>query len=239
MDVLRDWAVEAVVADAAAKEEAAATVVDAKETAVAAAVMESTPSAQIVSSDECGAGRDLGSEEERGHGSDDGGRGGGSKEAHGGELSDDGEVQGGETRQAAGYASDTYEPYEPTPSAATGTPSVLLEVAAVAQHTVDALVPMLTSAVRSPKGAARAARAHFLYLYAPFDLSIWGRLRSPAAVALLCLSSWPSWAMRTGFFTLLLAMLIVDLDEYQLMQFIMSLKGTQFITGARVKAGPQ
>ena len=84
---------------------------------------------------------------------------------------------------------------------------------------------------RSPWDALRALRARFLYHYAPFDLSFWGRMRSPASVTLFCLSSWPSWAMRTFFFALLFSFLLVDLDEYQLMQFIMSLKGTQFITG--------
>jgi hypothetical protein len=74
-------------------------------------------------------------------------------------------------------------------------------------------------------------RAHLLYNYAPFDKSIWGRLRSPTSALLLAIGSWPSWGVRCAFFAVLLAFLLVEVDEYQLMQFIMSLKGSQFVTG--------
>ncbi len=56
-------------------------------------------------------------------------------------------------------------------------------------------------------------------------------MQSPASIALMVIASWPSWAVRTLFFAALLLLLLHDLDEYQLMQFIMALKGAQFVMG--------
>ena len=41
----------------------------------------------------------------------------------------------------------------------------------------------------------------------------------------------PSWGVRTAFFSALLGCIIAETDEYQLMQFILALKGSQFLAG--------
>ena len=80
----------------------------------------------------------------------------------------------------------------------------------------------------SPLGALRR---WFLYTYLPYDRTIWGRLRSPSSVALMAVAAAPYWPVRAAFFALLLLALLPELDEYQLFQFIQSLKGSQFIQG--------
>ena len=109
-------------------------------------------------------------------------------------------------RQAATAAPDT--PAAPAPAApTTSSPTPAAEAANDVGQSLG------------PFGAVRAA---ILYHYAPFDRTLWGRMRSVPCVCLLCIASWPDWGVRTAFFTLLLTLiLIADPDEYQLMQFIM------------------
>ena len=91
---------------------------------------------------------------------------------------------------------------------------------------------MAVSVLARAGGLFSRARAAFLYYHAPYDMSIWGKLRTPPSVMLMVAASWPSWSMRAGFFATLFAMLLLDEpDEYQLMQFILALKGSQGITG--------
>ena len=51
-----------------------------------------------------------------------------------------------------------------------------------------------------PRGAAALlarARCAVLYAYLPYDVSIYGKLRSPASLLLLLVAAWPGWAVRT------------------------------------------
>ena len=85
--------------------------------------------------------------------------------------------------------------------------------------------------------AASRMRCHLLYHYLPFDKTLFGQLRSPVSFGLLCLASWPesiSPLVRPAFFTLLLACLLVDRSTYQLRNFIIQLKGTQFLSAIYV-----
>ena len=38
------------------------------------------------------------------------------------------------------------------------------------------------------------ARAYFLYLYQPYDKSIWSKLQSPAHLMAMLVAAWPGWA---------------------------------------------
>ena len=80
-------------------------------------------------------------------------------------------------------------------------------------------------------GAILRARAFLLYHYLPYDKSLWGRLRSPPSLALQLIASWPELAVRATFFAVLLLCLLYDLEENQLMKFVLALKSTQFLTG--------
>ena len=80
-------------------------------------------------------------------------------------------------------------------------------------------------------GGILRARAFLLYHYLPYDKSLWGRLRSPPSLALQLIASWPELAVRATFFAVLLLCLLYDLEENQLMKFVLALKSTQFLTG--------
>ena len=81
-----------------------------------------------------------------------------------------------------------------------------------------------------PKPVA-ALRAKFLYLYQPYDKSLWAKLRSPAHVAVMLVAAAPAWGVRAVYFCVVLLCLLPQLDEYQVMQFVQSLKGMQFVSG--------
>jgi len=75
-------------------------------------------------------------------------------------------------------------------------------------------------------------RGFLLYHYAPYDATIFAKLSAmPVSVALMTLSLWPGWYTRGVYFTTILAFLLPDLEEFQLMRFILALKGTQCISG--------
>jgi hypothetical protein len=43
-------------------------------------------------------------------------------------------------------------------------------------------------------------------------------MQSPSSLAIIVLASLPSWATRTIFFAVLLLLLLLDLDEYQVIE---------------------
>ena len=68
------------------------------------------------------------------------------------------------------------------------------------------------------RAAGLHARARLLYAYLPYDRSTWQTMQSPASLMIMVLASWPSWATRTIFFAVLLLLLLLDLDEYQVIE---------------------
>ena len=55
------------------------------------------------------------------------------------------------------------------------------------------------------------ARAKFLYLYQPYDKSIWSKLQSPAHLMAMLVAAWPGWGVRACFFSLTLLCLLPEL----------------------------
>ena len=95
----------------------------------------------------------------------------------------------------------------------------------------------LLGSVRTAADLALRARARLLYLYLPFDKSIYGQLRSPASVVLLLVASWPESLtplVRPCFFTLILGCILREAHPFQLRNFILQLKGTQFLSAILV-----
>jgi len=81
-----------------------------------------------------------------------------------------------------------------------------------------------------------AFRALVLYHFLPFDRSLFGCLRDPIFWILFILSVIP--LIRVIFYALLLALLLLPgpPDEFQLLQYIMMFKGTQFMSGGVMMA---
>mmetsp|Transcript_44995 Transcript_44995/g.143338 ORF Transcript_44995/g.143338 Transcript_44995/m.143338 type:complete len:515 (-) Transcript_44995:143-1687(-) len=75
-------------------------------------------------------------------------------------------------------------------------------------------------------------RAKFLYINLPFDHSIFGQLKNPLFLVCLVLSMMPMFGIRVTFFTVMLACILrgAPADEYQLITFILTFKGTQVIS---------
>lgn len=76
-------------------------------------------------------------------------------------------------------------------------------------------------------------RAFFLHHFLPYDRSIWGKIRDPVFLIFSLIILFPRFAVRQTFFAFLLFLITVPWppDEYQLTNFILRFKGTQFITG--------
>jgi len=77
-------------------------------------------------------------------------------------------------------------------------------------------------------------RAFVLYHFLPYDRSIFGMLKDPVYLAFLALTLSPFFSLRVAFYTIVLALLAISpdgIDEYQLVSFILSSKGMQFMTG--------
>ncbi|KNC55753.1 uncharacterized protein AMSG_11150 [Thecamonas trahens ATCC 50062] len=73
-------------------------------------------------------------------------------------------------------------------------------------------------------------RAGFLYTLRPYDRSLWRRLRNPLFLLLTLASVFPLFGVPQAFY--LAVLLAIDhSDEFQLVDFILSFKGVQFITG--------
>jgi hypothetical protein len=75
-------------------------------------------------------------------------------------------------------------------------------------------------------------RALILYHYLPFDLSIFGQFKDGLFWILTILSCVTTYGVRVAFFSVLLIFMLTGCpaDEYQLVQYILAFKGTQFIS---------
>jgi len=77
-------------------------------------------------------------------------------------------------------------------------------------------------------------RAFTLYHFLPCDKSIFGMLKDPVYLSFLTITLVPFFSLRILFYSLLLLLLAAapdGVDEYQLISFILSSKGMQFLTG--------
>ena len=86
----------------------------------------------------------------------------------------------------------------------------------------------------------RHARAALLYAYCPYDKTFWMKLRSPDSLLLLLLMALPFWILRASIYSVLLLCKAVpwhEASEYQMMSFILVLKGSQFFSGILMGLG--
>jgi len=79
-------------------------------------------------------------------------------------------------------------------------------------------------------------RARLLYHYQPFDKSIFGCVKQPLWWLLLVCSLIPYAGIRIIYFSVILVMLLrgCPADEFQLVSFVLSLKGSQFFSSGVV-----
>jgi len=75
-------------------------------------------------------------------------------------------------------------------------------------------------------------RAKFLYHFLPYDLSIFGQFKDPLFWLLTGLSMLPYFGLRVVFFLFYLLAVVTcgGPDEFQLVVYVMGLKGTQFLS---------
>jgi len=75
-------------------------------------------------------------------------------------------------------------------------------------------------------------RSWVLFHYLPYNRSIYGKLRDPIYVLMTLSTMLPIFGIRVFFFSAILFMLLFPgpPDEYQLINFILIFKGTQFFT---------
>lgn len=81
-------------------------------------------------------------------------------------------------------------------------------------------------------GCLGCLRAKLLYELLPFDISLFGQIKRPFFCLLTLLSVTPMFGIRVAFFTVLLFCIILGRppDEYQIVTFILSFKGAQFLS---------
>jgi len=81
-------------------------------------------------------------------------------------------------------------------------------------------------------------RAWTLSHYVPHNRSVFGRLKDPAYLLMTASTMLPVFGIRVFFFSMILLMLLVPgpPDEYQLINFILIFKGTQFFTSGVISA---
>jgi hypothetical protein len=84
--------------------------------------------------------------------------------------------------------------------------------------------------VEALKTALVACRALFLYWYLPYDRTGYDTYLDWRHLLLAPLAASPDLGVRVWFFSIYLACLMVDRDEYQLTRFIVVLKGSQFLS---------
>jgi len=79
-------------------------------------------------------------------------------------------------------------------------------------------------------------RAWLLYTLHPFDRSMYGKMKSKMFYVLMALSFIPFFGVRLAFFSLMLVLHMTGMppDTYQVMNFVLTMKGTQFISGGLV-----
>jgi len=76
-----------------------------------------------------------------------------------------------------------------------------------------------------------AFRAFFLYNRMPYDRTFFSKMRDPWTLVLMYIAASPTVWLRGSFFTFYLICIAFEREEFQLMKFILSLKGTQFLSG--------
>lgn len=86
-----------------------------------------------------------------------------------------------------------------------------------------------------PEGCWHGLVAWLRYHYKPYNLSSWGLMRRPGYWLIYLVMALPVFGVRSFCFMLIL-LLIDRKDEYQLLSFIMSFKGFQFISGGIIQA---
>ena len=80
------------------------------------------------------------------------------------------------------------------------------------------------------KTALTASRALFLYRYLPYDRTGYDTYLDWRYLLLTSLAASPDLRVRVGFFSIYLACLMVERDEFQLTRFVVVLKGSQFLS---------
>lgn len=75
-------------------------------------------------------------------------------------------------------------------------------------------------------------RAKILYHFAPFDRSMFGQCKDPLFWIFTVLACTTAYGVRVAFFSIILILMLAGCpaDEYQLVQYILAFKGTQFIS---------
>jgi len=96
--------------------------------------------------------------------------------------------------------------------------------------------------VEGPKGGCLCLgllkiRAVFLHHYLPHNKSIWGKVKDPIYLAIVTIMIIPVSALHFGIMTALLLMILLPgpPDEFQLLNFIMSFKGLQFVSSGLLR----
>jgi hypothetical protein len=81
-------------------------------------------------------------------------------------------------------------------------------------------------------------RALILYHYFPFDISIFGQVKDPLFWIFTAISCLTMYGIRCAFFSVILILMLCGCpaDEYQLVQYILAFKGTQFISSGVIMA---
>jgi hypothetical protein len=74
-------------------------------------------------------------------------------------------------------------------------------------------------------------RNWLLYYHMPFDQSFFGKISMWQSVMLLIIAAYPGWYARATFFTIILLCLCRELEEFQIIRFILGLKGTGCVSG--------
>ena len=85
----------------------------------------------------------------------------------------------------------------------------------------------------------RCLRAFLLYHYLPCDKGPWTKARDPVWWLLKLATLVPAYGVRVGLHALLLLLLVAPskhMDEFQLVQFALGFKGTQFLSGGLLLA---
>jgi len=100
-----------------------------------------------------------------------------------------------------------------------------------------------TPAARGQAGMFRNmllwCRGFILYHFLPSDKSIFGMFKDPVYLVFLAITCFPFYSFRVAFFAMLLGLLAAapdNVDEYQLVSFILSSKGMQLFTGILLNA---
>jgi len=74
-------------------------------------------------------------------------------------------------------------------------------------------------------------RNFVLYYRNPYDRAIFSKLRDPWTIIVIIVAAHPEIVIRGSFFTFFLICILKDREEFQVMKFILGLKGTQFLSG--------